>query len=206
MKYFTQVIIILMYCTSATNLHAQTKLGIKAGTQLSNLDAIDKQVVAENNIFDYQPKLGYHFGVYTQFQLNKTFFIQPEINWSQKGGRLSSNRSLRYNYLSPTLLVGLKPMDKFTLLVGVDRSYLFSAYTTNSQQVQQNHTKDWDTSIILGVEYQLKDKFNIGLQAKYGLNTVLDVTDRLWSWQQANGDRLIFRNLALQFYVSYKIL
>ncbi|MBA4057718.1 MAG: hypothetical protein C0490_23590, partial [Marivirga sp.] len=61
----------------------RARAGIKGGLNLSNL--INDEVT--NN----DAKVGFHAGVYGQLFVNEGFAVQPELNFSTKGNRVTTN-------------------------------------------------------------------------------------------------------------------
>jgi len=198
--------IILFTFTLIIECQAQTKLGIKAGGQLSNFQTKDQHIIDQSEIEGYDVKVGYHFGAFTQIKLSEKFQLQPELVWSQKGGRTITDNSIRFSYLSPTLLLGFKPIEKGQILLGGDIGVLMFTQDSRGRKLESNQKETLDFNLILGLEYQIHNKFTAGLRGAYGLNEVFDVSDIIPTILfRLNEDELKFSNIALQAYVSYRI-
>lgn len=59
------------------------KIGVKAGYSLGKLTSSDNNVYTKN----YESVRGIDFGFTIEFQLNDVISIQPEINYTQRGGK-----------------------------------------------------------------------------------------------------------------------
>lgn len=88
----------LMACTalvaSAPGLRAQTSFGVLLGGNASRLSGVD---LADGDLFggssSLKDRIGFQAGFYIRKPLNKTWSIQPELHYTQKGTTFENNES-----------------------------------------------------------------------------------------------------------------
>ena len=168
-RYLIVLHIILLTIFSPQILKAQLtelKLGLKAGINISNAyDAVGESFAADS-------KIGYVFGASLSIPLDKTFGIQPELLYSQKGfhstGKISGksyNFTRTTNYLDVPLQFQLKVFKFVSILAGPQYSYLISTNdefkTGEITPDQQNKiTLDNNTknafSLVTGIDLKIK--------------------------------------------------
>ena len=102
---------------------SQLQLGIRGGVSSSSIkvsDAIELANGEEISIDNYNPLLGFHFGVVTRAQLFNVY-LQPELLFSSTGGEVhyieltnedvvvtDEIRTLKYNKIDIPVLAGMK--------------------------------------------------------------------------------------------------
>ena len=106
------------------------RFGIKAGANLSNINGSnDLSLSPGGNAFDFRDNdnrsLGFAGGVF--FRFGKTFYIQPELLLSQKGGKFNvyedgvlhdGKVDVRFSNLDVPVLFGLRIAKFFRINVG----------------------------------------------------------------------------------------
>lgn len=183
------LIVITSFCANAQNFG----VGIKAGTNLTKISG--KQFKDEFNF-------GYYAGVFAEFELSKTWGLQPEILYNQVNTKTTSNfdsaigtwpkdiSSIKLNYLTiPILLrcninkfVSLHAGPQFGLLLNKDESawQTVSATGTNTRTA----IKSGDLSVIGGITVNVT---SLRIFGRYvvGLNNISDVPNSdSWKSQQ----------------------
>ena len=176
MKKLVLVVMILIGISSISNAQG-IRLGIKAG---ANLNQISGQ--SFNDGFN----LSYHAGGFMELDLNKVWGIQPEVLWSQTGGKPSSFKSIygstssitinstldagkqiKLDYLSIPILLRVNVTNMFSLLAGPQYSILINKDNTLLQN-GQSAFKSGDFAMVAGAQINLKmlriyGRYNIGL-------------------------------------------
>lgn len=111
--------------TTTTDNRAKLTLGVKAGTNYSNVyDSEGEDFVADG-------KFGLAAGAFVVVPLGKIFGIQPEVLYSQKGFK-STGTFLGTNYemtrttdfIDVPILLSIKPVEYVSLLFGPQFSFL----------------------------------------------------------------------------------
>ncbi len=138
---------------AAGTAFSQTTLGAKAGLNLSNLsmeDASDKNMLA-----------GFHGGLFVNMPLSGSFSVQPELLFSQKGAKWTSETSiadsevkLNLNYLEVPVNLVYNLAEDFDFQFGP-----YVGFLTN--------TKSEGTLTVGNVTYQTSDELD-----KDNFNTV----------------------------------
>jgi len=130
--------------TSTTDNRSKLTLGVKAGTNYSNV------YDSEGDDFVADGKFGFAAGAFVVVPLGKIFGIQPEVLYSQKGFK-STGTFLGTNYemtrttdfIDVPLLVSIKPVEHVSLLFGPQFSFLvkqtddFTGGSLNATQEQE---------------------------------------------------------------------
>ncbi len=178
------IIMIALVAFATTNLKAQTTsttdnrskltLGLKVGTNFSNVyDSEGEDFVADG-------KFGLAAGAFVVIPLGKVFGIQPEVLYSQKGFK-STGTFLGTNYemtrttdfIDVPILVSIKPVEYVSLLFGPQFSYLmkqtddFTGGSLNSTQVQEFENDNLRKNIFgltAGADFNI-DHLVIGVRA-----------------------------------------
>ncbi len=95
MKTILSVILLLSLTILAKAQSADTHFGLKAGLNISSLDVKDG--------VDFDSKAGFHIGGLAHVHLSPHFGIQPEIVYSEQGGK-DGNEKWKINYLNIPVL------------------------------------------------------------------------------------------------------
>jgi hypothetical protein len=145
---------VLLLCFFINSVQAQQNvfIGVKGGISIPNLTAGSGNQNPLSN--GYSSRLGADFGVLAEFPINKWFSIQPEIDYSQQGGKhdglqafpnpqppptylyANYNSTAKLNYLLVPVMgrFNFHLADKLKLYVnaGVFAGFLLSAKTVAS--------------------------------------------------------------------------
>ena len=83
MKYFRSTVILSILLLFIANLsEAQVKIGAKVGYSLGNLANSTDNIYTD----EYESTSGYDWGLLVEIPINERFSIQPELNFTQRGG------------------------------------------------------------------------------------------------------------------------
>ncbi|HEY0432914.1 MAG TPA: porin family protein [Chitinophagaceae bacterium] len=140
--------------------------GIKAGLNVATLDV--------KNGTDFNSKLGFHFGVLSHIHLSRYFAVQPEVVYSQQGGKDGSDR-WKMNYINVPVLLQIMAGDGFRIETGPQLGIKTSAkIKTGDIEVDNNDVSTLDFSWPIGVSYL--SSTGLGLDARYniGISNVND--------------------------------
>ena len=165
------------------DLFAQVSIGVKVGGALAG-QANEGIGLANSN----DQKITYLAGLSVPISLSQKFDLQPELLYSSKGFRtlIISSRSVseRYNlhYLSVPIMLRYHLLDKLTVALGPEVSYLLGAATSlntvsfsGTPSIQEQFLssyKDLDIALNVGVGYSLSDKWSLNLRYNMGLYDV----------------------------------
>ncbi len=162
-------IMVSLFLTPSVS-NAQTKFGIRAGLNASN--------VSFKNLPDKGEKFGYHVGVFADVPVLPDFMsIQPEVSYSTKGTTfkpVNDRQTLNLNYVDLFIPVAFK-LNMFDLQVGPFASYMTSKpdYTYYSDnKVYLNGFKKYDVGLTGGLTMNI-NKLMIGIRYNQGF---VDVT------------------------------
>lgn len=173
----TSLFLITISLCLLTKVQAQTRLGVKAG-----LNYVNNAVVSSPYAFDSERdyRLGYHAGILTQIALSNTFFLKPELLFSDKGfkGKGQANAQpagdakLHLYYLNLPLPLAYSLTDKLAIEAGPELGYLVAAkskFETRTVNVTNFWDQKLDLGILSGVTYALSEKLMLGLRYTHGL-------------------------------------
>lgn len=155
----------------------KVRAGIKGGLNVSNL--------ITDEVTDKNARYGFHAGVYGQLFANEGFAIQPELNFSTKGNKVSYNfgiidQETKFNlsYLDVPILAVFKLGDAAEIHAGAYWAYLVGANIDTDgdlgddfRQLDRDNFDDWDYGLVGGIGFNLGD-IQIGARYNYGLNTI----------------------------------
>lgn len=188
---------------SSNSLH----FGLRGGLNLASIVKDDDAPEFSSNM-----KAGFQAGVYLQLPLSKTFSVQPEVLFSQKGYRADGSTLLgdyKYgvttNYIDVPLLAKITPAKNFGIVVGPQFSFLTNSsykFTSGSAQFQsevENNNDNLRKNIfggLVGLEAGIMD--NVTISARYALD-----------FQKNNGDgtsnSLKYRNQVVSLTVGLQL-
>lgn len=188
------VVLLLLFISSYQGF-GQTRLGFKAGANLSTVIA-DKDVVAFPEYVNIEePRVGYYVGVFSSIPFNKKLSLHPELLLSLKGFKTVSTHPDRYryttnlHYLNLPILLSYKPFSKFTLLAGPEFGLLLRAkYKGDFIEGWRTSTdyKKSDFGVTAGLNYDFLPKWAIEGRYSHGITylteyqQVKDTRNRVW--------------------------
>lgn len=157
--------------------HPRARAGIKGGLNLSNL--------ISDEITDEDARIGFHAGVYGQLFVNEGFAIQPELNFSTKGNRVTSNfgiidQETKFNisYLDVPVLAVFKLGQVAEIHAGPYWAYLVGANIDTDgdlgddfQELDRDNFDNWDYGLVGGIGFNL-GAVQLGARYNYGLNEI----------------------------------
>jgi hypothetical protein len=155
------------------------QFGIHAGVNIASMT--DKSSGVSSTI---SSKAGINAGVDVSIPVSPEFVVQPELSYSQMGGKVSAaasgasaDVSLNLNYLSLPVLFKYKvPNSGLGIYIGPQFGYLMSASGSASLNGQsgsisvKDQFKSSDVSGVFGAEYYFAQGF--GISARYQLGFV----------------------------------
>ena len=176
---------------------AQTSFGVKAGTNISNIN-----MSGEGISLDTQSKTGLLIGGFANFKLSETFAIQPELLFAQYGykldldlGGMTIEGEESLNYLAIPVM-GKYYFGGFNIQAGPQLGFLLSA--EEDADGEKTDSKDnWngvDFGLNLGVGYDLEMGLGFDVRYNIGLSNNIAETD---------GTDLTVKNNAFQISLSY---
>src|SRR5687768_1448547 len=155
----------------------RARAGIKGGLNVSNL--------ITDEVTDKNARYGFHAGIYGQLFANEGFAIQPELNFSTKGNKVSTefgviDQETKFNlsYLDVPILAVFKLGNAAEIHAGAYWAYLVGANIDTDGDLgdgfvdlDRDNFDDWDYGLVGGVGFNLSH-VQIGARYNYGLNTI----------------------------------
>ncbi|WP_316633810.1 porin family protein [uncultured Flavobacterium sp.] len=185
----------LILCTLflSVTVIAQTqkvKLGVKAGLNLSSLTFDESELNSST-------KAGFTTGLMVEIPLAKNFSLQPELLYSQQGTKTSfsdidvtnSNfrSTIKLNYLNIPIMLKYYVIEGLSVQVGPQLGILLKAnnkyqdnflgYENQDSFDLKDYSTGVDTSVNLGLGYQLKNKFYTDLRYNISYSNVFKEGD-----------------------------
>lgn len=134
-----KITIFLLFAIAFPNvLFSQINYGIKGGLNYSIANWRSKNSEVQKNLNNQGSTRTYlenfHFGIHASKNLNKSFALQAELNYSREGFRFKdfffqSSGKVIFHYLDLPILFSYSPIQKIKILVGPEIGYLISART-----------------------------------------------------------------------------
>ncbi len=158
---------------------SKARAGIKGGFNISNLTSGD--------VHDRNARPGFHAGVYGQLFASEAFAIQPELNFSTKGNKVTStfgviDQETKFNlsYLDVPILAVFKLGNVAEIHAGPYWAYLVGANIDTDgdlgddfQQLDRDNFDDWDYGLVGGIGFNL-GHVQLGARYNYGLNEIAE--------------------------------
>lgn len=176
MKKVLIIAIAFLSITGIVKAQDPIRFGIKAGANLTTLGSIE--FLGEE--FDYKYRPGFTAGLFAEFPLGKSFHFIPEINYSEKGGKIretvegnTGEINQRVSYLDVPLAFSYNITPVFRAFVGPQVSFFLSQRTktiVNGDQQGEDDTSSEDIAKtvvggLAGLSYDLTT--NLNLNARY---------------------------------------
>jgi hypothetical protein len=137
---------------------AQISFGVKAGGTVSTLKY-------EKSEEPYPAKFGFNAGVLARITLNKTFFLQPELVYTQKGYKyfdgLPYKGTAHTNYIALALPAGANITDHFYVLAGPEIGFLIEEKYKLSSGTFQKRYRDLDIGLDAGIGFRITRNIDI---------------------------------------------
>jgi hypothetical protein len=157
---------------------SRPRAGIKGGLNLSNLIVDD--------VTDKNPRLGFHVGVYGQLFPSNAFTIQPEVNFSTKGNRITDEfgtidqeTTFNLSYIDVPVLAVFKLGGVAEIHAGPYWAYLVGANIDSDgdlgdtfEEVDRDNFEKWDYGLVGGLAFNLGKGAQLGARYNYGLNKI----------------------------------
>jgi hypothetical protein len=168
--------------------------GLKGGLNFS--DIVLNGLVNPDLEADYKMKVGWHGGVFTTLQLDKTWGISAEVLYSLKGVN-AAGTNINLHYAGVPLLLKYSYSERFKIEAGAEVAYLFLANSKygNVSDVYDNRL---DIGAIGGCEFRLSDKLYLGARFDAGFSSVIQPDT-----QGATGIK--YQNRTLQLSLGYSL-
>jgi len=156
----------------------KVRAGIKGGWNVSNL--------ITDEVTDKNARHGFHVGVYGQLFANEGFAIQPEVNFSTKGNKVTTtfgiiDHETKFNlsYLDVPVLAVFKLGNAAEIHAGAYWAYLVGANIDTDgdlgddfYRLDRDNFERWDYGLVGGIGFNLGDALQLGARYNYGLNEI----------------------------------
>ena len=136
-------------------------------------------------LFNDEPKISLHAGLFREQRLSKDFGYQLELNFSKQGCSIASEyQEFRLNYLQLPVLLNVYGSDRILIQGGGYGAYLLSASVdqkfTTSQTYQfagsktdvYDYFESFDAGVCLGLTFSSSNRTQIGVRYNYGLANI----------------------------------
>lgn len=162
-------LIFILSLISVTAKSQDISWGLKGGLNFS--DIVLNGLVNPDLEADYKMKVGWHAGVYTLLELDKTWGVSAEFLYSLKGVN-AAGTNINLHYACVPLLLKYSYSERFTIEAGAEVAYLFLANSKygNVSDVYDNRL---DIGAIGGCEFWLSDKLFLGARFDAGFSSVI---------------------------------
>ncbi|NVO12305.1 MAG: PorT family protein [Bacteroidales bacterium] len=181
MKRKTIKIILGLLLASLLSANAQNlKFGILAGFDVANSQLMNKPKGFDSRV--YYPMISFNLNGYVSCRNSGFWGLSAEPGFIQKGGRqkgIDEDIRFQINYIQLPILLDLYISDKFFISIGPEFSYLINAKAKskhNSNNITDLYDKRFELSGLVGINYQLTDKLNIGMRYNHGLTYTSKIT------------------------------
>ena len=180
----------LLSVAFAQTTFGQVGIGIKGGLNLSGISGADDQLKNQGNSETADVnKPGFHGGLVFKFGITEKFAIQPEVLFSQKGGKTTFKNTYvsntgtvtaeghnitSYNYLEVPILLKLTLGDgdfKYFINAGPSLGYLVGGQTKYKVTGVEETSKDINLEEETIGTYKVRNnRFDVGVAAGLGVS------------------------------------
>jgi len=170
-----------------TDMTVTTRFGIKGGV---NLDKLHADGYPSSANFDSKMKTAFNGGVFANIPISTNFRFQPEVVYSNQGGKNSVNTAIptgtvttRYkselNYINVPLMFQLQSTTGVFVELGPQFGYLLSAKNKSTDGADtevdiKNQLEKWDVAAAGGIGYLSRIGLGINARYNYGFTNILD--------------------------------
>jgi len=176
-------------------LAQDVSFGIKTGFNFS--DIVLNDVVNPDLEADYKTKVGYHAGAFAILQLDKTWGLAAELQYSLKGVN-AAGTNINLHYACIPVLLKYSYSKKLRFEAGPEIGYLFLA-NSKYGNVSQVYNNNLDIGIDLGAEFMLSEKLFLGARFGAGFSSVIE------QGGQTNPNVIKYQNRVLQLSIGYAL-
>ena len=152
-----KIILLFALAIFSTFSFAQSKYGVRAGLNVSNLD------YEPGPLFGNTHRNGFAIGFFAEYGLSESFSISPEIQFSAEGAKEEEHR---LDYIQLPVLFKYHFGDKLSLGAGP----MFGLKAWEHEDGYNNFA----FSVLGGIEYVITDMFFVDVRYHYGLSNVID--------------------------------
>jgi hypothetical protein len=164
---------LLLFFTAA--VAAQVTTSVRAGASFANV-YYKFGNTGEGN----QGRLMGYGGVAFNIDLQKQFFLQPEVLYSLRGYRFpatifSNKGRMTYGYITAPLLVGYKVAKNFSILAGPEIGYMIRArsyFDGTSHDVLSTVGRRFNIDADAGVAWKITSDLSIDARFSFGLTAM----------------------------------
>jgi len=132
---------------------------------------------------DNSTLIGMNTGLFTQYSLDKKFFLNTGLQYSSKGynakfASQSTTTNMILNYISIPTLIGFSVTNNLAFLFGPEFNYLTSAKSKNDSNKSDitDDFKKFDIGLDLAIKSNFSKRFGVELRYNYGLSKIQNVT------------------------------
>ncbi len=202
-KIFLLIAVVLGFAATTVNAQQQPiRFGVRVGANLSNWQG--ETVNSAQNLIDLSDgnvnrkmREGVHAGLYMTIPVGPGFEIEPGLQYSQKGTRLTgklpwveaeflnANMTItnKSEYIELPVMAKLYVGEGFHVFAGPQVAYLLSNKVQaqasvlgfnalNREWDMKNGFREFDMSLVGGVGYKFASGLNLTAGYDYGLNTI----------------------------------
>jgi len=171
-----KILLLAYFICNFFGAKAQIHFGIRAGYNLSSVISSGAYVINTQ-----QAKSGFNAGVFSSIHLFNTFFLQPEISYSNQGSKSNDSAAkTNYNYMNVPVLFKYEHHSRIFLETGPQIGFLLNSkyksdtYSQDLKSVSKSNEFAW----VFGAGYKLSAiPLGIDVRYNYGLTNITTYTD-----------------------------
>lgn len=201
-----------VFAQSKKYVATATTFGITAGVNWNNING----KTATGDKLNNKMKTGFNGGVNVEFPLSNGFYLQPGVEYRQKGAEWNNGNKLTLSYIDvpvnfiykPTLgagsmLLGFGPYAGFGIngkmkaANGTERKVRFNN-TYSASEAEDIQFKKLDAGANFLIGYEFKSKLSAALKAQLGLVDINPDTN-------IPGDKTRYRNTGFGLSLGYRL-
>lgn len=152
-----KTLLLLVFITLSTISYAQNSMyGVRTGINISNLDFEPAPT------FNNSHRNGFAIGFFGEYDLNKTYAIAPEVQFSAEGAK---DESLRIDYIQVPILMKYRLSERFLIAAGPMAGVKIWEY--------EGEYANFAFSGVGGLEFFITDDIFIDARYHYGFTNIM---------------------------------
>jgi Outer membrane protein beta-barrel domain len=164
------ILSLVVFVTIGLVLRAQTTdthFGLKAGVNISSLDVKDG--------VDFDSKAGFHIGGLAHVHLSPHFAVQPEVVYSEQGGK-DGDEKWKLNYINVPVLLQYMTGNGFRLETGPQVGFDVTSKikTGDIEEDIKSSVNTLDLSWAIGMSYLFPEGIGFDARYNFGITNVND--------------------------------
>jgi len=200
----------ILFLLSLNSFGQNLSFGLKGGVDLTSLYGTKPNFSFQTSLLDSKSLLNFQLGLIGKSQFNDLTGLIIEPGFIQKGSEYKNSISvIRIGYIDMPILFYYSPIKDFKFEIGPEIGYSIYYKTNFNIGGWFKFKNNVDLGAIIGLSYDIYDKFNIGVRYSYGLTKLVNNVVIKYMHQdntfEYSGYNINSYNRYIEFFIRYYI-